>query len=107
MNHIKLFVLCAVSLIASPLGASQPKESGFLKKTGRVLFYAAEVGASWHLFTLFHHRRPQSLWPWEMMGKILGDPKNAGSEVLASIMLLRHGLRGLNQELHLTDQFKK
>lgn len=105
MNQTKLFVLFAAALLISPLHARH-SESGFLKKMVRVVFYGAEVGAGWHFFTVFYNGS-RSLWPWDVAGKIWNDPKHSGSTALASVMLLRHGLRGLNRELHITDQFKR
>lgn len=106
MNQTKLFVLFAAALLISPLHARH-SESGFLKKMFWVGFYGAETYAGCHFFTLFHNRAPQSLWPWDVAGKIWNDPRHNGSTALASVMLLRHGLRGLNRELHITDQFKR
>ena len=105
MKHMKLMALLALGLMVCPVYARN--ESGWGKKTARVLFYGVESCAGWHFLTTFHNRHPQSLWPCDIAHKIWKDKRNAGSEAVASAVLLWHGLRGLDRELHISKQFKK
>lgn len=104
MKHMKLLLLVVLGLMISPVYARN--ESGWLKKTAHVAFYLAETVAGCHFFNTFH-AKSQSLWPWRVADTIGRDPYRAGSEALACVLLLSHGLRGLDKELHLREQFKK
>jgi hypothetical protein len=105
MKHMKLITLLALVFIMQPAYARRD-ESGWMRKTARVVFYGAETAAGCHFFSAFYGRPPQSLWPWDIATKIWNDKRRAGSEALACFLLLKHGLRGLNKELHITEQFQ-
>ena len=106
MKYTKLIVLLASTLIMQPVYAKRRNESSLIRKTARVLFYGVETAAGWHFFSAFYNRAPKSLWPRDVANKICYNGRDAGSEALAAFVLLRHGLRGLNRELCISEQFK-
>lgn len=106
MKHKKLIALLASALIICSVHAGR-EESGWIRKTARVVFYGAETAVGCHFFNVFHGRAPQSLWPWDVASKMWNNKRGAGSEAFASAVLLWHGLRGLDKELRITEQLKK
>ncbi len=102
MKHMKLILVAAMCLTAQQ--ACAKNESGWMKKTARVSWHAVQLASGlvflnkWHTMT-DGHCSPCS--------KRNGFDCDRGPFIVASATLIWYGLRGLNKELHLREQFKK
>lgn len=80
-------------------------DDSMLRKTARISWHALEVAAGLSLLNSWHTKTGGKCNPCTKFDYCCSWQKNC--YLIASAYLLWHGLKGVNRELHITDQFKK
>jgi len=101
MKHMKLMALVALGVMVQSVHARN--ESGWMKKTVHVLFYAGLTCGGWKISNFMG--LPGA--PGQTVRRIKNYPIDNGSRVLAGLWAFYYGLKGLDKELRITAQFKK
>ena len=104
MKHIKLLALLMLGMMGQPADAARHKSSGWFRKTIKVSWHAVQVATGLVFLNRWHIDTGGSCAP---SSKYNGFDRRHGPDFVVGATMLLIGLEGLDNELDLSEQFKK